>query len=43
MFEAIRTLYRTGRITAEGVLNAVRRGLITSEQYEIITGAEYPQ
>ena len=43
MFDAIRTLYRTGRITAAGVLNAVRRGLITYEQYEIITGADYPQ
>lgn len=43
MFEAIRNLYRTGRITAAGVLKAVQRGLITSEQYEIITGAEYPQ
>ena len=43
MFEAIRTLYRTGRITAEGVLNAVRRGLITSKQYETITGSACPQ
>ena len=43
MFDAIRTLYRTGRITEAGVLNAVRRGLITSAQYEIITGADYPQ
>ena len=43
MFEAIRTLYRTGRITAAGVLNAVRRGLITAAQYEIITGAACPQ
>ena len=42
MFEAIRTLYRTGRITAEGVLSAVRRGLITAAQYEIITGAACP-
>ena len=43
MFEAIRTLYRTGRITAEGVLKAVQRGLITPEQYETITGAACPQ
>ena len=43
MFDAIRTLYRTGRITEVGVLKAVQRGLITEAQYEIITGADYPQ
>lgn len=43
MFDAIRTLYRTGRITEAGVLSAVQRGLITAAQYELITGAAYPQ
>ena len=33
MFEAIRTLYKTGKITSKGVAKAVEKGLITQEQY----------
>ena len=39
--KAIRTLYRAGRITLEGVKQAVVEGVITEEQYTEITGKEY--
>ena len=39
--KAVRTLYRAKRITIEGVKQAVKDGLITAEEYEIITGAVY--
>lgn len=39
--KAIRTLYRAKRITIEGVKQAVKDGLITAEEYEIITGEAY--
>lgn len=39
--KAIRTLYRTKRITLEGVRQAVTEGLITKAEYELITGEAY--
>ena len=39
--KAIRTLYRMGRITIEGVRQAVRDGLISTAEYKIITGEAY--
>ena len=39
--KAIQTLYRTGRITIEGVRQAVVDGLITEKEYKIITGEDY--
>lgn len=39
--KAIRTLYRAKRITIEGVKQAVKDGLITAEEYAIITGEAY--
>jgi hypothetical protein len=39
--KAVRTLYRAKRITIEGVKQAVKDGLITAEEYEIITGEVY--
>ena len=39
--KAIRTLYRAKRITIEGVRQAVKDGLITAAEYEIITGEVY--
>ena len=39
--KAIRTLYKAGRITLEGVKQAVVEGVITEEQYTEITGKEY--
>ena len=38
---SIRILYRAGKITIEGVRQAVDRGWITAEQYAEITGEEY--
>lgn len=39
--KAVRTLYRAKRITIEGVKQAVKDGLITAAEYEIITGEIY--
>lgn len=39
--KAIRTLYKAKRITIEGVKQAVKDGLITAEEYAIITGETY--
>lgn len=39
--KAIRTLYRMGRITIDGVRQAVVDGLITAEDYKEITGETY--
>lgn len=39
--KAIQTLYRAGRITIEGVKQAVVNGVITEEEYAEITGKEY--
>ena len=39
--KAIQTLYRAGRITIEGVKQAVVNGIITEEQYFEITGKQY--
>lgn len=38
---AIRTLYRAKRITIDGVRQAVEDGLITSVEFETITGEAY--
>lgn len=39
--KAIQTLYRIGRLNKNGVAEAVKRSLITAEEYEIITGEKY--
>ena len=39
--KAIRTLYRTKRITIDGVKQAVVDGIITAVEFEIITGEVY--
>lgn len=39
--KAVRTLYRAKRITIEGAKQAVKDGLITTAEYEIITGVVY--
>ena len=39
--KAIQTLYRANRITKEGVRQAVEKGIITTEEYYIITGEAY--
>lgn len=38
---AIKTLYRAGRITIEGVRQAVIDGIITEAAYADITGEEF--
>lgn len=39
--KAIKTLYRTKRITLSGVKKAVINGVITEEEYKEITGQQY--
>ena len=39
--KAVRTLYRAGRITINGVKKAVSDGLITKAEYKAITGEDY--
>lgn len=39
--KAIRTLYRAKRITIDGVKQAVVDGLITTAEYQMITGEIY--
>lgn len=41
MFKAIQNLYKRGRINKDGVADAVRKGIITAEQYTEITGEAY--
>lgn len=41
--KAIQTLYRAGRITKEGVKQAVDNGIITKADYFTITGEGYPE
>lgn len=38
---SIRILYRSGKITIDGVKNAVERGWITEVQFKEITGNDY--
>ena len=39
--KAIKTLYNAGRISLDGVKEAVVSGVITGEQYTEITGKDY--
>lgn len=41
MFERIKRLYNTGKLTKDGVRNAVVKGWITEAEYQTITGEEY--
>lgn len=41
--KAIKTLYRAKRITVDGVKQAVKDGLITVDEYKIITGEDYTE
>lgn len=41
MFETLKRLYNEGRLSKEGVANAVTKGWVTPEQYEEITGEPY--
>ncbi|MEH7093929.1 XkdX family protein [Neobacillus vireti] len=41
MFETLKRLYNEGRLTKEGVANAVSKGWIPPEQYTTITGDLY--
>lgn len=41
MFKAIMNLYRHSRIDEAGVAAAVKKGLISTEQYAEITGTPY--
>lgn len=40
MFERIKRLFESGRLTERGVANAVERGLITAQQAEEILGGD---
>lgn len=39
--ESIRILYRAGKISVDGVREAVARGWITVQNFESITGQKY--
>ena len=39
--KAVRTLYKAKRITIDGVKKAVSDGLITEDEYAMITGKSY--
>ena len=41
MLERLRTLYDNGKLSKEGLKNAVGKKLITADQYEQITGEKY--
>lgn len=41
MYKAILNLYKRKRITKAGVAEAVVKGIITAEQYHMITGEVY--
>lgn len=41
IFEATRNLYRRGKITKAKVAELVEKGLLTPEEYELITGDVY--
>lgn len=41
MYETLKRLYTEGRLTKEGLANAVIKGWITAEQYQEITGEPY--
>lgn len=43
MFKAIKSLYDRGKIDKSGVREAVDNGLITTDEYEIITGEKYEE
>lgn len=39
--KAIKTLYKANRIDILGVRNAVEKGIITIEEFKLITGLDY--
>lgn len=41
MFDRIKRLYDSGELSKDGLKNAVKKGLITKEEYAKITGDEY--
>lgn len=41
MYETLKRLYTDGRLTVEGLKNAVVKNWITPEQYQEITGLPY--
>lgn len=41
MFERLKRLYDSGKLTKEGLRNAVGKGLINADEYEQITGEKY--
>lgn len=43
MFERIKRLYMSKELTKDGVANAVKRKLITPEQYLLICGEPYDE
>lgn len=39
--KALQNLYRRGKVTKDGLRNAVRDGIITEDEYAEITGEAY--
>ena len=42
MYKTLKRLYEEGRATNHMLVNAVKKGWITEEQYKEITGLDYP-
>lgn len=43
MFAMIQKLYKAGKLTTDGVKNAVAKKWVTKEEYKLITGEEYQE
>ena len=43
MYERIKKLYNSGKLSKSGVRNAVIKNLITAEEYKAITNEEYTE
>lgn len=41
MFERLKRLFDLGKLSIDGLKNAVSKNLITPEEYEIIAGEKY--
>lgn len=41
MFDKLKEMYNKGKITKNGLKNAVKKGWINAAQYQEITGEEY--
>lgn len=43
MFDRIKRLYENGKLDMKGMINAVAKGMITENQFFLITGIQYKE